>query len=353
MHFTSFRDFCNHLVLDFREIGSAIPVSRISMKRGLRELWIISYVCIVLGIVPLAANANTPGTSALPEIQFTATVDKKQFFAGEPILVTLMVSNDANTAESVFLSGGASAAIDVSLTDANGIILIKGANLPQSGGFRTSESAMNLPPGQTMCRSFVLNQKCSTLHVQGNLTAVCTIKYYLGSEDRVVQQGIRQLRIAGPEHRKTISVNFEVLPYDEEKVRVILSEIAERSNRLLTSGKLMGPEEPEMATASIEMLACAEGSVAVPYQLDIVCEPEWGETIRLKALHSLERTANLEAARGVMAMVADHRLWFAMGNSDLILAVYTMRDKGSQAVREATEEFVKRYPRPPKIQIMN
>jgi hypothetical protein len=130
----------------------------------------------------------------------------------------------------------------------------------------------------------------------------------------------------------------------------ILAELARKISDLRVAGALSGREGLESRIASIEMLAFAEGDAAVPYQLELLRDDRLAYR-QMYALESLERTASVEAAKGVIAVLEDTASKCGINDETLVLAVYRMRDKNCPGVSKATEGFVKKYPRPvaPKV----
>lgn len=279
-------------------------------------------------------------------IRIQAETPKQEYLPGEPVCVTLTLTNDANAPETIVFPGD-DEAFDITLTDANGLALMRGTGALEPLRHGSDKGPVNIPAGGTARRSFVLNHRCSTLVRPGTVTARCIVTYYVLGEPSITEAGSVSSQ---SEHTAKVAIVFEVLAPDRAKYERILRDLSEKMQQLETQGAFSGREGLEARIAGIETLAFAEGDAAVPYQLALLRDNSIGRMRQMYALGSLERTATPAAAEALMAMVGEPRP-YGMGtidDDDLIRAVYKMRDRGGPEVRKLTEKFVSTHPRPPE-----
>jgi len=318
------------------------------MSTGTGKIRVIRVFCGALAGMVLALPCGGLASQLQEDLSWRAQTNKRQYLPGEPVLVTLIISNDANQPKRIAFAG-ADNAFSIALADANGspIACRMGSEEPRGV---SDKRLLDIPAGGTARRTFVLNHRCSTLIQQGPIIAACTIRYYALSERRPIEINGVATKTRAPERKAQVTFSFEIGAPDDAKYAAILADLARKMSDLRAAGAFAGRQGLEARIAGMEMLAFAEGDAAVRYQLELLRDDRLAYR-QMYALESLARTATVSAAKGVIAVLEDPAPKCAIDDENLVLAVYTMRDKDLPGVREATEEFVKKYPRPVKPKV--
>lgn len=313
------------------------------MSNKLKRLGYILMINLILG-VPF--DMLTKAYSQKPEESFEWSIQtsKEGFYPGEPVLLTLKIKTTGQKEEKINFGMDGIEAFSLEIRDASNKTVAKGSKIQRFGLSRPG--ILKVLPGQTVQKSIVSNQWCSTLLPPGQYRVVCQIdrpgKFYsekIKSGDRIV--------VVTKRHYETMAVlelNIQLLETDNSEFKKILADLAE----LAFKRNVRTRSELENMWISKEMLTFAESDMAVPYQLKLVKDATttW---MKWDAINSLVRSGTLEAANGLMQIISENEACAECIEDirwEVIDAVYRLRETRKSDIINATDEFVAKYKRP-------
>jgi hypothetical protein len=308
---------------------------------------LVIWVGMALGITA----GTTYGRVWAEGLKWSVRPVQDSVISGAPVLLSFDLTNDGPESLTVYLwEENRREPLRAELADCNGRVISLSLD-PEILPWPTEKGwGLVVPPGGTTSRQAVLNQLCSTRVPPGKYTMRCQVGYVIASERK--KQVASQAGGADdtmPMHRVQVEALLQILPADEGEYKSQLISLAQRAERLHAKWPPAGHEGLNAEIASVEMLAFAEGDCAVSYQAAIIREMDWGN-YRYYAIMGLQRNGSLAAVRQLEDLAADPNVKLMNGKDDLIRAVYSIRDRGDATIREATDEFIKKYPRPPAPQ---
>jgi len=278
--------------------------------------------------------ANGPEES----LDWSIQSKKNAVYPGEPVLLTLNIKNMGNQEEKVNFGSDGIEAFSIKIHDLNGITVAKGDKIQRSGVSRWG--TLPVAPGETVQKSIVLNQWCSTLLPSGKYHVICNVEYRLRSESRKKEDS--EVFMAGPLHEKQLELDIQIIEMDEPKFKKIIETLA---------GFEVKPEEQNKGEWLVkrdiarEMLSFTESELAIPYQLHLLGVEQYTWRKR-DIINSLVKSGTLEATDGLMKIIEDLSIYKEDIKHNLIDAVYRLRETGKPEIVTATAEFVKKYKRP-------
>jgi len=233
-------------------------------------------------------------------LDWSIKTSKKIFYPGEPVLLTLNISNTRQQEEKIDFGVDGIEAFSMEIRDDSNKMLRKGGKIERSG-FST-RGPLQLPPGKIGQKSIVLNQWCSTVLPRGKYRVICRIEYRLRSEATKIPDTDPPLFKAGPLHITQLDLDIEIVKPDISKYKEILDNLARY--KLKQEGQSFTDWRQERDLAR-EMIAFTEWELAVPYQLNVL-KVERYTWLKLDLINSLARSGTLEAAKGLMEIVSDN-----------------------------------------------
>lgn len=282
-------------------------------------------------------------------LQWTVRPKDVAVIAGAPLLLSFDVANKGDKAETVYFWEDNREPFRAELVDCNGRIVSHSLDAEVLPSILEKAWGLFVPPGKTATRQAVLNQFCSTRVPPGRYSLHCRLSYFVASEEgkKRVVSATTTVDEAAPLYHVELVTPVEILPPDPNAYSSQLMAISREMDRLRAQHVPQGQDSLNAYTATVEMLAFAEGDTAVPYQGAIIREDNWGYRLRYCAMIGLQRNGSLAAVRQLEELVEDPDVQLIGGKDDLIRAVYAVRDRGNAMVRNTTEEFARKHPRPP------
>jgi len=280
--------------------------------------------------INMLTNAYAQGQEE--SLDWSIETAKETFYPGEPVLLTLKITNTGKQEEEIDFGADGIEAFSMQIRGRSNKIVAKGGKIQRFGVSRLG--TLVVAPGKTGKKLIVLNQWCSTLLPPGQYHIICNVGYRLESETRNHK--------AGPLHPIELELDINVVEMDDSGFKKILEDLAERAfkRNVRTRSGL------EDVWISKEMLTFAESDMAVPYQLKLVknATTTW---MKWDAINSLVRSETLGAANGLMQIIEDcPQCGIEDVKRQVIDAVYRLRETGKSDIINATDEFVAKYKRP-------
>ena len=297
---------------------------------------------LTVGIIlvsSMSVSNSACGKEQGESLKWSMETNKNEFYPGEPVLLTLNISNVGMQEEKVNFGMDGIEAFSMEIRDSNNRILKKGSKIQRWGNSRIGTLLVNT--GKTSKKSIVLNQWCSTLLSPGKYQLICDIDYRLRSESKKIEDsdGFK----AGPIHTLQMKLDIHIIAMDAEKFKQILDSLAEIEVKPEGQSNKEWWENLKIAR---EMLAFTESETAVPYQLQLL-RVEKTTWLKRDIINSIVKSGTLEAANGLMQIIEDCP---QCGIEDIKLqvinAVYRLRETGNLDIIKATEQFVTKYKRP-------
>jgi len=292
-------------------------------------------------MVGISAGMITDAYAQKPEasLDWSIKTSKKIFYPGEPLLLTVKISNTGKEEEWIYFGGGGIEAFSMEIHDNSNNIVAKGPKI-QRGGFST-ETLLKIPPGKIGGKPVVLNRWCSTLLPPGKYHVICNVEYWLQSEATRIPGTEKGFRV-GPLHRTQLDSYIELIKPDASKYKEILDKLTRRDVKREGQSSTEWQQDQELTE---DMIAFTEWELAVPYELRILKDAKrtW---LKRDVIKSLIRSETLEAATGLMQIVEDASLYKEDVKCQLIDAVYKLRETGKPEIIKGTDEFVSKYKRP-------
>jgi hypothetical protein len=322
--------------MEHRTVGKDIRM--IAMEQRLSS----PHVVAILALGWVLLTATDMGTAASQQsLDWSLRTSKEVCYPGEPVLMTLRIKNNGDQQEGVdFQDPMVASSMEVRDISGEVVVAKGGSTRRPEGGLRPGP--LQIPPGQMSNKSIILNRWCSSLLLPASVyEVVCHVEYRLRSELQA-QPGTAILK-AGPVHVKDFRLSMRILPMDTRKFKDVLEEVRKQAFPTARSEKI--PTLEEEATGK-EMLALAESTLAVPYQLEILTTG--GLTpLGHDAINSLVRSKTLDAAVALMKLVEKRGSDGTEG--DLVEGVYRMRETGQPEIITVTDEFIQKYKRPARL----
>jgi len=274
-------------------------------------------------------------------LDWSIQTSKKTFYPGEPVLLTVKISNTGQQKERIDFGTHDLEAFSMEIRDGSNKVVAKGGKIRRPG-FEAFRPTI-IPAGKTGQKSIVLNQWCSTLLPPGQYHVVCHVEYRLRSEATKIPGTEPAFFKAGPLHSIELELDINIVEMDTPKFEQILEDLAIREVR--KDGQSKGEWLRKWQIAR-EMLAFTESPLAVPYQLHIL-KVGAGTWLKRDVINSLARSGTLEAANGFMQIIEGcPQCGVEDVKQAIIDAVYRLRETGKSDIINATDEFVVKYKRP-------
>ena len=291
-------------------------------------------------LILLGSSGSAFGQEAGGTLIWSMQPEKRAYCPGEPVALTVRITNTSGRAESVDFGMDGIEAFSFELRNDANECVASGGKIIRPGLARVG--MLNVGPGETTEKSIVLNQWCSTLLPPGVYAITCTVEYWLVS-DATVEPGSGNALMMGSTRKTEFGATIELVACDDAKRREILVALAERAEQEPTS-------RPELLARMFaqELLVFAEWEAAVPYQADLLITANIGSWLRQDAIQSLVKSETLEATNALMTVVR-RRGSFEDVYRHAIAGVYTLRDTSKPEILSATEAFVAEHERPPAI----
>lgn len=277
-------------------------------------------------------------------LQWSVEISKQTFYPGEPVLLTINISNMGTQAKKIDFGADGIEAFTMELYDSNSTLVSKGDRIQRFG--LSGPGILSVASGKIGQKSIVLNQWCSTLLQPGWYHIVCRVdrpgKFYLEK----IKSGGQTKVITKRQYDPVIilELDIQMVKSDDLLFKKILEDLAKRAFKTDVRDK----KEQACRRIAREMLAFTESPLAVPYQLHIL-KVEAGTRLKWDVINSLARSGTLEAAEGLMQIIKENEDC-AQCIEDIkwhvIDAVYRLRETGNADIINATEQFVARYKRP-------
>lgn len=280
----------------------------------------------------------TVGIAAEPNLVWKMYVSKHGFYPGEPVAVTIKVSNSGKTQERVLFSGPTGINnFSFQIENKQGHIVSPGRKI-ERWGYGPGPGGLKVSPGRESVRTLVLNQWCSTLLQPGEYLVTCDLWYPLESE-------IQEFK-AGPIYNQHLECSITITDNNDTELKKIIERIANSS----LGSKREGGLSWQQRRTEMEMIVFTESVLAVPYQIQVLKDKEMGGTwIKIDAIDSLVRSQELEAAQGLMQIIEENKdcpYRVEDIKSYLIDGVYRLRETNKADIVATTNEFVAKYKRP-------
>lgn len=271
-------------------------------------------------------------------LEWSIGTSKQTFYPGEPVLLTLNITNFGAQEEKVDFGMDGIEAFSMEIRDLNDIIISKGGKIQKWGVSRAG--TVSVTPGETAQKSIVLNRWCSTLLPPGKYHVICNIDYRLRSES-IKKEGSEVYK-AGPIHTLQLKSDIQLIEANKAEFRKILEALAGFEVQPGTQSK--GEWLKKRDTAR-EMIALTESELAVPYQLQLLKTAPY-TWFGPDAVNSLVKSRTLEAATGLVQIIEDPNIHKDDVKPIFIDGVYRLRDGGKSEILSATNEFVAKHKRP-------
>jgi len=278
--------------------------------------------------------ANVPEESLGWGIQ----IQKNAFYPGEPVLLTLNIKNIGTRQEKVNFGLDGIEAFSIKIQDLNGITVAKGDKIQRYGLSR--RGALPVAPGETVQKSIVLNQWCSTLLPPGQYHVICNVEYRLRSESRKKEDS--EVFMAGPLHEKQLELDIQIIELDKPKFKKIIEDLAGLEVKPEAQSKGEWLVKRDIAR---EMLSFTESELPIPYQLHLLGVEQYTWR-KHDIINSLVKSGTLGATNGLVQIIEDPAIYKEDVKHNLIDAVYRLRETGKPEIVTATAGFVKKYKRP-------
>jgi len=336
--------------MKLKAVGDTMECSHITrLSMNLRKVKIMimklkKISCLLtIGIILVSSMSvynSSCGQEQGESFKWNIETNKNEFYPGEPVLLTLNISNAGVQKEEVDFGMDGIEAFSMEIRDSNDNILEKG-NKIERFGFTVRSPVLDVPPGKIGQKSVVLNQWCSTLLSPGKYQVICNIDYRLESESKKIEGSDNGFK-AGPIHTLKLKLDIQIIAMDAEKLKKILEALAAFEVKPKEQSKKEWLEKRETAR---EMLAFTESALAVPYQLQILRNDPY-TWFCPDVVNSLVKSGTLEAAIGLVQIIEDPSRYKEDVKPILIEGVYKFRDTGKSEIINVTKEFVTKYQRP-------
>ena len=302
------------------------------------------YLLVIIIMVGISVGMITDAYAQRPEesLDWSIKTSKGVFCPGEPILLTLNISNTGHQEEKIDFGADGIEAFSMEIRDSSNKIVAKGDKIERSG-FST-RGPLDLPPGEIGQKSIVLNQWCSTLLPLGQYHVVCHVEYRLRSEATRIP-GTEKGFKAGLLHRTQLDLDIDLIKPDASKYKEILDNLARYE--LKGQGQSFTDWKRDRDVAR-EMIAFTQWELAVPYQVRVLSDAK-SSWLKWDVINSLARSGTLEAVKGLIQVVSeneDRPERIEDIKREIIDAVYRLRETGKPEIVKATDDFVSKYKRP-------
>jgi hypothetical protein len=289
--------------------------------------------------LPLVAAAGSL-SEPTEHLVWTIGPSKSAYLPGEPLPLILGIQNKAANDEGVFNGYRGIGGFSFEMLDGSGRTVASANKIEGIGGMVAGRLYLPVPAGGTANKTVVLNRWCSTILPPAEYRLICRLEYRLQSE-RTPIPGSDNGFNSGPLHHLELSTHFSIQEADPSKYEAILGSLQISRSKKPDESSI---EWYEAETLAREMVVLAEWEAAVPYQLRVlnVALDTW---LRQDAIRALGRSKNPAAARGLVAFI-DGPTYVEDVKVDAIGAVYTLRGSGNPEILAATEDLVRRHPRP-------
>jgi hypothetical protein len=305
----------------------------------LKQFGYLLLISFVMGFFTCMMD-NAFAQKSEENLEWGIKTSKKEFYPGEPVLLTLKIKNTGKLGEKIDFGADGIEAFSIEIRDNSNKIVSKGGKILRTGFARLGTLAVS--PEQIAQKSIVLNQWCSTLLPPGQYHVACYVEYRLRSEATRIPDTEPPLFNAGPIHRAQLDFNIELIRSDVSKYKGILENLAK--NEIRKEGRTFREWQQEREIAR-NMIAFTEWEAAVPYQLNVL-RLEGYTRLSWDVINSLVKSKTLEATIGLIQIVEDPSFYNEGIKNQLIDAVYRLRETGKPDIIKATEEFIKKYERP-------
>lgn len=291
---------------------------------------------ILIGFIGIFADVYARDPNNF--LEWKISTSKQMFYPGEPILLTLNITNTGGEEEKIDLGIDGIEAFSMVIRDSNGIIVNEGKKIQRFG--LSKPGILVVPQSKTAQKSIVLNQWCSTLLSPRKYYVTCNIEYRLRSESKRKEGS--EIFKAGPLHKTQLGLDIQIVKTDKVEFKKILDTLAgfEVEPKTQSNGEWLAARH-----LAREMLAFTESELAVPYQLKMLRVEKYTR-LKQDIISSLVRSETLEATNGLMQIIEDSNVYKEDIENDSINAVYKLRDKGNPEILSATNEFVAKHKRP-------
>lgn len=302
------------------------------------------YLLVIIIMVGISVGMITDAYAQRPEesLDWSIKTSKGVFYPGEPILLTLNISNTGQQEEKIDFGADGIEAFSMEIRDSSNKTVAKGDKIERSG-FST-RGPLELPPGEIGQKSIVLNQWCSTVLPPGKYHVICHVEYRLRSEAARIP-GTEKGFEAGPLHRTQLYLDIDLIKPDASKYKEILDNLARYE--LKGQGQSFRDSRRDRDLAR-DMIAFTEWELAVPYQLRVLSDAR-STWLKWDVINSLARSGTLEAAKGLIQVVSENEgrpERIEDIEREIIDAVYRLRETGKPEIVKATDNFVSKYKRP-------
>lgn len=306
------------------------------------------YLLVIIITVGSPIVMITDAYAQRPEasLDWSIETSKNTFYPGEPILLTLKISNTGQQKKKVDFGMDGIEAFSMEIHDRSNKIVAQGGHIQRYGLSRIGTLA--IPLGGTGQKSIVLNQWCSTLLPPGKYHVICHVEYRLRSEATRIPATEKGFK-AGPLHPIELDLDIELVKTDSSKCKEILKNLAKHELKKEGQSFREWRRDRELAR---EMIAFTEWEVAVPYQLHILSVAR-RTSLKWDVINSLVRSKTLEAAIGLVQTMEDTSFYKEDIKRELIDAVYRLRETGKSDIINATNEFVLKYKRPAPVKVID
>ncbi len=261
---------------------------------------------------------------------------KEIYYPGEPILLTLNISNTENQKVEINFGADGIEAFSIEIRDPLNKVVAQRGKIRRPGVSRSG--VLTISPGETTPKLVILNQWCSTQLTPGRYHVVCRVEYRFPSEKRKYPN--TKIPKVGPIHTVELGLEIQIVSASSPELKAILEGLAKRAFK-----KDPNTTE-ELADREIarKMLAFTESALAVPYQLRLL-ENNISTWLKWDVIDSLTKSKSLDAASGLVKFIGD-----PVGKDDVkrqvIEAIYKLRETGKADILNATSNFVAKYKRP-------
>lgn len=183
------------------------------------------YLLAISSVVWIFANIgdNAFGQEIEEHLKWDIKTSKKEFYPGEPMLLTLKTINTGNQEEKVDFGADGIEAFSIEVRDNFNKIVAKGGKIERFG-FSTT-GPLELPPGKIGQKSIVLNQWCPTLLPPSQYHVACHVEYRLRSEATKIP-GTEHGFKAGPLHTIELGLDVNIIKMDTSEFKKIIEQLS-------------------------------------------------------------------------------------------------------------------------------
>ncbi len=331
----------------------------------------IAHIFMFLMVLMLTVDTGYAKEIRLPYLKCEVSLSKSIITAGEPISILFKFTNTSDGEIFLLLSdswniwaeslaeGNKDENIKVVLTDEKGTDIPRRHLLCRPRSQDTVICEFGLKPGKSLIGEFPIHLRTSTLLDHGEYQVKVKVIDFSFAYDPPFNKGNTSGILSTVKNALETTLSLSVASYSEPELKATYNALIKDVRYALAhpSGSWRGDDYADIASP-VRTLLWAEGPMAVPYQIELIYDPEkgfrfwppaivntWDNIVRYATTEQIERV--LKMARHPKCKKSpkfeyDYSEYYTPG---LAWAIHYWHENGSEEIRELTRELAAALPR--------